>query len=82
MTKKKLDQVFVAIDALMRVEAWDFLNELFLTWSQQAWRTDIRKLVAIATVSLPAKDRIPNRAMFMETCMRLHTNTKLWKGLQ
>jgi hypothetical protein len=81
VSDKKLDEIYAAIDALMRVGAWNFLDELFTTWETRVWRTDIDILLAYATASYPAKSNIPSRKFFMSSCLRIHPKPELWKGL-
>lgn len=81
VTDKKLDEIYDAIDALMRVGAWNFLDELFISWEMKIWRTPVDILVAYATVSFPAKSKLPHRKFFMDSCFRFHPEPKLWKGL-
>jgi hypothetical protein len=78
----EIDEVYNAIDALMREGCWKFLNELFVTWEQRVWRMDIDILLAYATASFPGKSNIPARKMFMDKCLRVYPDKDLWKGLE
>lgn len=81
VSEKGLDEIYNAIDALMKNECWNFLNELFIYWEMRVWRTDLDILLAYAIASCAGKSKLPARKHFMNTCMRIHTDSKLWKGL-
>jgi len=78
---KQLDEIYDAIDALMTIGAWEFLDDLFVYWDSKVWRTDLDILLALATASLPAKSKLPFRERFMETCLNFYPDPELWKGL-
>jgi len=80
-TDVELDDIYDTIDLLMRNGKWSLLNELFQIWEQQAWRTDLDRLLGYATVSLPAKSKIHSRKSFIEKCKALYPEAELWKGL-
>jgi hypothetical protein len=80
-TDKEIDEIFTAIDALMRAGCWDFLNEFFEHFCQRIWRTNITILLTYATASLPGKSKIPSRERFIKTCKHLYDDVELWKGL-
>ena len=80
-TDADLDDIYDTIDLLMRNGKWNLLNELFQIWEQQAWRTDLDRLLGYATASFPAKSKIPSRRAFIEKCKVLHPEAELWKGL-
>lgn len=82
VSDKQIDEIYDAIDALMRAGAWNFLNELFVVWEQQAWRLEIDILVTYAVASCPGKSKLPARKNFMDRCMALHPDPDLWKGLE
>lgn len=81
VSDKQLDEIYDAIDALMRAGAWSFLDELFVTWEMRIWRTDVDILLAYATASFPAKSKLPSRKFFMSSCLRIYPDAELWKGL-
>lgn len=78
----EIDEIYDAIDVLMRSGNFNFLNSLFPYWTSTAWRTSVHILLTYATASLPAKSKLPSRKAFMEECMKLHTEPKLWSGLE
>ena len=57
VTDKDLDEVYKAVDALMRAGTWMFLDALIAYWESVAWRTPVDLLVAYATATLPAKSK-------------------------
>lgn len=78
----QLDEIYDSIDALMKLGAWDFLDDLFLYWEGKAWRTKVDILLGYATASLPGKSKLPHRKLFMDACLKFHPDKKLWKGLE
>jgi hypothetical protein len=78
---KYIDEIHDAIDALLKVECWNFVDELLLNLAQRAWRTELDELVTYATSTLPAKSKLPSRERFMITCKHLHPKNDIWKGL-
>jgi len=78
---KELDEIYTAIDALMKAGCWNFLNEFFEHFCQRVWRTDINILLGYATASLPGKSKIKSREKFIRTCKHLFPDVELWKGL-
>ena len=82
VSDKELDEVYDAVDALMLAGCWNILNEIFLSLESKAWRISIDLLLAYATASLPAKNKIPSREPFINRCMQLYPDKKLWKGLK
>ena len=68
----ELDDIYDTIDLLMRNGKWDFLDDNFRMWKEQAWRTDPDKLLTYATASFPGKSKIPLRNAFIEKCQKLY----------
>lgn len=81
LTDKEMDEIFLAIDSLMRAGCWNFLDEYFENFCQRVWRTDVDVLLTYATASFPGKSKIPSRARFIKTCKNLFPDVELWKGL-
>lgn len=81
VSDKDLDDIYEAIDALLRAGSFKFLDELIRDWEARAWRTDVDILLAYATATLPAKSKLPSRKSFMVRCLQLHSDAELWKGL-
>jgi len=77
---KELDEIYTAIDSLMRAGCWNFLHEHFKALEQQTWRLDVDVLLTYATVSLPGKKKIPSRERFIKSCKMRHPDVD-WKGL-
>lgn len=82
VSDKDLDDIYEAIDALLRAGSFKFLDELLRDWEARAWRTPLDILLAYATATFPAKSKLPSRKMFMDRCLRLYSSKKLWKGLE
>jgi len=82
VSDKQLDEIYDSIDALLRLGAWNFLDELLLYWGSAAWRIEVDMLLAYATCTFPAKSNLPSRKFFMEACFRFHPDKELWKGLE
>lgn len=82
VTDNDLDEVYAAIDALMKIGAWKFLDALLVNWELSAWRTPLDLLLGYATATLPAKSKLPSRKAFMDKCKQLHSDPELWKGLE
>lgn len=82
VTDADLDELYEAIDVLMKIGAWKFLDSLLVNWELSAWRTPVDLLVGYATATMPAKSKLPSRKAFMARCMQLHTDPELWKGLE
>ncbi len=80
-TQSDIDRICETIDLLMSKDRWGLLNELFDMWNHQVWKTDIDRLLSLATASLPGKSKIPNRKRFMEKCKELYPDENLWIGL-
>lgn len=81
VTDTYLDEMYSAIDALMRNGNWGFLNEFYRDLCIRAWRLPIDVLIGHATVTYAAKSKIPARKEFMEKCWQLYPDVKLWQGL-
>jgi len=81
ISDKQIDEIYTAVDVLMKANCWDFLNECFANLDLKVWRTDIDILLSYATASLPAKSKLPAREHFIKTCKSRHPDIKLWKGL-
>jgi len=80
--EKQLDAIVDTVDYMMRREYWELLNEFISLQTLKAWRTDKSVLVAYATITLGVKSKIPARKAYLEKCMELHPNKKLWQGLE
>ncbi len=78
----KINKIHKEIKVLIKEECWWFIDEFLFNFKQQIWRTDINELVAYATATLPAKEKLPSRSEFMRLCMTFFPNKKLWKGLK
>ena len=81
----ELDVIYYAIDLLMKNGQWEFLDGVIHDLIIKVWRMDIDILMGYATVTLPGKSKLPSRKVFMEQCIRLHSDPKepdLWKGLE
>ena len=81
ITDKQIDEIYDAMDALMKAQCWKFLNDFFTDLCPRVWRTDIDILLSYATSTLPAKSKIPSRDKFIKTCKHLFPDVELWKGL-
>lgn len=80
----QLDEIYDTADYMMRRGYWHTLNELFECMTNKVWRTDLNILLGWATATLPGKSKIPNRARFMDECLKHHSDANepdLWKGL-
>lgn len=82
VTDADLDELHEAIDALLRVGAFKFLDSLLVNWELTAWRTPVDLLVGYAVATYPAKSKLPSRKAFMDRCKQLHAEPELWKGLE
>jgi len=80
-SEKKLDEIYGAIDVLMRDDRWGFLDDFLKNLIVRAWRTDIDELLAYATATFPGKSKIPSRAVFVSHCKRLFPDKDVWQGL-
>lgn len=49
------------MDALIKAECWEYLNDRFGELTLQVWRHDFNILLAYANATLPAKSKISNR---------------------
>jgi hypothetical protein len=78
---KNIGEIYTAIAVLRTSECWTILNEMFFNLHLRVWRTDIDMLKSYAAASLPAKNHIPNRAIFINTCKELHP-TEDWSRLE
>jgi hypothetical protein len=81
IASKYVDEIHDAIDALLKAECWNFVDEILHNLTQRAWRTPLDELVTYATATLPAKSKLPGRERFMVTCKHLHPKDDIWKGL-
>lgn len=76
-----LDEVYSAVDALMREGCWNVLDDMFIYLETKAWRTPLDILLSYATASFPGKSKIPARKFFMDRCLIIHPTPELWNGL-
>jgi hypothetical protein len=81
-TDKELDDLYDLIDSLMKEGEWFVLNNLCDVWSSPHSTATLDTRLGIATATLPAKSKLPNRKVFMEECKRLHPDPEFWKGLE
>ena len=79
---KELDDLYDLIDSLMKAGEWFVLNNLCDVWSSPQSNATLDTRLGIATATLPAKSKLPNRKKFMKECKRLHPDSELWKGLE
>jgi hypothetical protein len=82
VTNSQLDALYDAIDCLLKNGSFEFLDDVIKDKLPQIWRMDLDILLGWATVTLPAKSKLPSRKLFIETGKRYHPNKKLWKGLE
>ena len=78
----KIDIIYDAMEALIKSECWEYLNDRLMELKHQAWRHELDILMAYATVTLPAKSKISNRRHFIDKCKELHPSEELWTGLE
>lgn len=81
VSDKELDEIYTAIDALLKAGSFKFLDELVRDWEARAWRTNVDILLAYATATFPAHSKLPSRKLFMKKCLQLHSDKELWRGL-
>lgn len=81
-TDKQLDELYDAMDALMREGCFGFINDYIRDLIPKIWRTDLIILVGYATATLCCKSKLPARKAFMDKCMELYPDKELWKGLE
>ena len=79
---KEIDKIHNAIDVLMRNDCWDFIDDILYDFTPRLWRTDIDILLSYATATFPGKSKLPSRKEFMRLCTSLHSDPKLWSGLE
>ena len=78
-----LYNVYDGITILVNGAHWSILNDLFIMWEQQAWRTDVNRLIVYAEASLSGKDKIWTRKVFLRKCKELHSDQEqIWKRLE
>ena len=82
VSDEEISEIYSAIDALMKNENWNFLNDYYDNLALRAWRLPLDILIAYADVSFESKNKIDSRKRFMDTCIHLHPNKELWKGLE
>ena len=74
MTDKKIDIIYDAMDALMKADCWEYINDRFFELKLQAWRHDLDILLAYIVATQPVKTKLPNRKIFIDKCKELHPN--------
>jgi len=79
---KRLNEINSAIQALIKAECWEFLNDYFDNLSVRVWRTNTDELIIHAKASLSEKNKISSRSRFIKTCKHLFPDVKLWKELE
>jgi hypothetical protein len=79
---KQLDEIYDAMDALMKAKCWTFIDNYLHDLCMKAWRTELDYLLVYATATLLAKSKLPHRKLFMDTCKHLHPDVEVWKGLE
>lgn len=77
----QLDEIYCAVDSLMRNGCWEYLGTNLIDITHKAWRIDVDILICYATATFPAKSKLPARKQFMEKCRSLHPDEELWEGL-
>lgn len=77
----ELDELYDAIDVLMKNNCWSFLDGVLEDFIPRIWRTDIDILLGYLTATLPYKSKIPARVKFLDYCRKIHYYPELWKGL-
>ncbi len=82
VTDADIDEIYNAMDALMKANCFSFINNYLGELVKSTWKMPLDILLAYATVTLPYKSLLPTRKKFIENCMRLHSDSKLWKGLE
>jgi len=81
-TDKQLDDLYDVIDSMMKDGDWWLLDHLCWIWSSPQSNATLDTRLGIATATLPAKSKLPNRKIFMKECKRLYPDPELWKGLE
>ena len=77
----EIDSVYNSMEALFKAKCYSFVDGILSMIIPQLWRTDLDIILAYATVTLPAKSKLPSRKRFMEVCKYLRPDVELWKGL-
>ena len=77
----KLDELYDAVDCLLKDGHWNFINEYLSDLTVRIWRTDVNILLGWATSTLPAKSKLPARKYFLEQCKGMYSKKGLWDGL-
>ena len=81
VSEEEWNEVYYAMGALMKVSAWNFINDILLDATLKVWRTELDILMIYASATLPAKDKLKARPRFIDRCKKFHPNPRLWKGL-
>ena len=80
-TDKEIDEIYKAIDALIKAECFGFLDSILKDFIQRIWRTDRDILLAYSTSTLSVKSKLPSRKFFVNTCKTLYNDEEEWKEL-
>ncbi len=80
----ELDEIYDELSELVNTQSWHVLNnkleELVLNIND-CDIVNIDILLAHAIMTLPVKNNIPYRDVFMKKCMEFHPDPTLWMGL-
>ena len=77
-----IDDVYDTADYLMKKGSWNTLDIIIGFMADNSQQTNIDILLAWATATLPAKSKIPSRAIFIQKCKQSYPDAELWKGLE
>lgn len=79
---ESLDTIYNLIEELIQDQDWWLLNGLCITWSSEHSTADLDVRLGIATATLPVKNKLQDRKLFIDACKRLYPDVELWKGLE
>ena len=79
---KQLDDLYDAIDVLMKHGHWQFLDDVLLDVAGKSWRMDLDIILGWVTATFPAKSKLKNRENLILQGKRFHPDPELWKGLE
>ena len=82
MTDAELDLLYDSADSLMRKGNWCLIDDILEYYTNSVGSQDLDLLLGWATVTHVCRKKLKNRGRFIESCMAVHQNPELWKGLR